>query len=222
MKVCHSCGEVNPEEAGYCKRCGVAFRAARLDQEVEAEQWRAFIGSMRALRFSWTRGWWWQPADTFYLEQFKAFRTPSRPRFALTWHWPAFLMAPFLWFLYRKMYLYAFLYAVGPALSIVLTGDFSLGIVWNLMAAVSAKYLYYWHIKDHLVHIRRRTEAEQARLIKDVGGVQPYVVWVGAGLYVFLFTIVMAAALYGPPSLPSKPTKPASLGSRIEPASPSA
>ena len=44
------------------------------------------------------------------------------PQFALTWNWPAFLFISFLWFLYRKMYLYAAVYAIGPMVSTYLTG----------------------------------------------------------------------------------------------------
>ena len=66
----------------------------------EQDLWRAFIG----------------PNADRYLERFKKFSTQN-PSFALTWHWPAFVFEPFLWFLYRKMYAYAMIYALGPVIA---------------------------------------------------------------------------------------------------------
>ena len=82
------------------------------------DRWRDFIG----------------PNADRYLEQFKKFGSPQSPRFALTWNWPAFLFISFLWFLYRKMYLYAAVYAIGPMVSTYLTGDMTSGMVWSVVA----------------------------------------------------------------------------------------
>ena len=120
-----------------------------------------------------------------YLEQFRKFTTGGAPGFAVTWHWPAFLVDPFLWFLYRKMYLYALVYAVGPVLSAYLAGDYSVGIVWRFIAGASANYIYYWHVREHLAQIRAKgtlDSAAQERLLRDLGGVQPYVIWLGLAL----------------------------------------
>ena len=60
------------------------------------------------------------------------FSGPPGPQFALTWQWPAFVFEPFLWFLYRKMYGYALIYAIGPAMAFYITQDLSADIVWRI------------------------------------------------------------------------------------------
>jgi len=198
MKSCGTCGQANPDEAQFCHQCGSPFSGqARVseDQTTDSDQaagvpftepqlWRAFIG----------------PNADRYLDQFKKFTTDAAPRFALTWHWPAFLFDPFLWFLYRKMYLYALVYAVGPVLSAYLTGDLTVGIVWRVMAGVSANYIYYWHIREQVGRIRAARgldAAGQERLLQDAGGVQPYVIWLGVALHLILLAAVIMAGQQG-------------------------
>jgi hypothetical protein len=205
VKACQKCDQQNPDEALFCGQCGEPFSdpssasASDPAQEQavtpvmdEAHQWLAFIG----------------PNADRYLEQFKKFTGGSitagatGPRFALTWHWPAFLFDPFLWFLYRKMYLYALVYAVGPVLSAYFTGDFTVGIVWRVMAGFSANYIYYWHVRQQLAGIRTQAGLDhetRERLLKDLGGIQPYVVWVGVALHLLLLALLLAAIREEPP-----------------------
>jgi Protein of unknown function (DUF2628) len=190
MKRCESCAQENPDEAVFCQQCGTRFSepASPITTTTESEEdrlVRAFIG----------------PNADRYLDQFRKFSKEGVPRFALTWHWPAFLFDPFLWFLYRKMYLYAFVYAIGPVLSAYITGDLTVGIVWRIVAGASANYIYYWQVKEHVAEIRRSATAEPARierLLKDMGGVQPYVLWLGIGLHMILVAFLMMAILKGP------------------------
>jgi hypothetical protein len=191
MKICEKCEQQNGEEALFCLKCGAAFPAAT-DTAVSAEplqeeqQWRTFIG----------------PNADRYLQQFRKFTAGPTPRFALTWHWPAFLFDPFLWFLYRKLYLYALVYAIGPVLSAYLTGDMTVGIVWRVMAGFSANYVYYWHVKDQLATIHKTARfdpALQARALKEAGGVQPYVIWVGVALHALLLAMIINMIREGPP-----------------------
>jgi hypothetical protein len=190
MKPCEKCAQPNPDDALYCHQCGTTFSmeaAATLD---EAQLWRAFIG----------------PNADRYLQQFKKFTGETGPRFALTWHWPAFLFDPFLWCLYRKMYLYAFVYAVGPVVSAYLTGDFTVGIVWRIMAGISANYVYFWHVKEHLKDLKTQRGLDQAgqeRSLRDLGGVQPYVIWLGVALHLLLIAILVMAILEGPEQRPA-------------------
>lgn len=223
MKPCSQCGRENPEDAFFCFQCGTAFSAPPpAPQEVEApvsdarpreattggdplddpQLWRSFIGQSRTIRFSFAKGWRWGRADEHYLEKFRHFTADSRPRFALTWHWPAFLADPFLWFLYRKMYLYALVYAVGPVASWYFTGDPTVGLVWRVMAGASANYLYYWHVRDHLDRIRKQAGPDPgslAGLLRDAGGVQPYVIWLGVALNVLMIAAVLGMLVAGPP-----------------------
>lgn len=193
MKPCSQCEQQNPDDARFCSQCGALFaeEAAQPAEEPappildEQQLWRSFIG---------------QNADR-YLEQFRKFTGGSEPRFALTWHWPAFLFDPFLWFLYRKMYLYAAVYAIGPVLSAYFTGDLTVGVVWRVMAGASANYIYYWHVQEHVTAIKEKAGLggrAQEQSLKDLGGVQPYVVWVGVALHILMFAVLIKAIQEGP------------------------
>jgi hypothetical protein len=214
MKFCQKCTQANPDEALFCTQCGTpleaqAAEAAPVLESDETRLWRSFIGPQKAILFSLKKGWSWERPDDYYLEQFKKFSTGATSRFALTWHWPAFLIDPFLWFLYRKMYLYAMIYAVGPVLSAYLTGDFTVGFVWRVMAGVSANYIYYWHVREHITEIRKGPPLGAGALeaqIRDLGGIQSYVLWLGGILYIMLFLIVLQIMREGPP--PTGPLQP--------------
>jgi hypothetical protein len=191
MKLCVSCQQQNPDDALSCSQCGTRLTQSMPEQDIasasseEVRLWGAFIG----------------PNADRYLQQFRKFTTAGAPRFALTWHWLAFLFDPFLWFLYRKMYVYAFIYAVGPIVSAYLTQDFTVGIVWRIIAGASANYIYYWHVKEQLEEIRRMAGLDvtaRERLLRDRGGVQPYVIWLGVALHLILLGALMGVLLGGP------------------------
>jgi len=138
----------------------------------------------------------------YYKDKFANIETPQGPRFALSWNWPAALFDSFLWFLYRKMYMFALLYAVAPALAIFLTGDMMVGIVSRILAGASANYLYYWHVKDKVQQIMAVPNLDatvRARLIQEEGGVQPYVLWLGAALHVLMLGLLIGGIIQGPP-----------------------
>ena len=200
MTACSQCNQQNPEDANFCHQCGTKLAeiksateapkdvsAARPIQDEEA-LWRQFIG----------------PNADHYLNVFKKFSSNGQPRFALSWNWPAFLYISFLWFLYRKMYLHAFVYAVGPMVSTYFTGDFSAGIVWSVMAGATANYLYYWHCREQIAEVKkagRADPAEQGVALRDSGGVQPYVIWVGVFFYIIFLATLTKMVQEGPPDL---------------------
>ncbi len=212
MNVCPSCAHQNPEDANFCPQCGqvLAARSSEPDPphvETEAgptstQLWETFIGPSKSVQFSMKTGWTWRPAFLYYKEKFANLETPQGPRFALSWNWPAALFDSFLWFLYRKMYMFALLYAVMPAIAIVVTGDMMVGLVSRTLAGASANYLYYWHMRDKLQRIMSLPSLDQesrAQMVREEGGVQPYVLWLGAALHLFMLGLVVAAISQGPP-----------------------
>lgn len=183
MKPCGQCQQQNQDDANYCYQCGndlgvpAAGASTGISSRTDGDLWSDFIG----------------PNADRYLEQFRKFGPPHAPRFALTWHWPAFLYVSFLWFLYRKMYLYAAVYAIGPMVSTYLTGDMTSGIVWSVVAGATANYVYYWHCREQIAAIKQQAwndPAQQHAALKEEGGVQPYVIWVGVAFYL-LFSLTM-------------------------------
>jgi len=219
MKLCPHCRQQNTEDANFCAQCGTALAAESpadptrniaADAPPEArpsattvsdqELWRQFIG----------------PNADRYLEQFKKFSSNGQPKFALSWNWPAFLFISFLWFLYRKMYMHAFVYAIGPMASTYITGDMTVGLVWSMMAGATANYLYYWHCKEEIAEIKKAgtsTPTAQDAALKEAGGVQPYVIYVGIVLYVIalagLAKMIEEGQLDGD-QIPTRPAKPVS------------
>jgi hypothetical protein len=126
---------------------------------------------------------------------------------------------PFLWFLYRKMHVYALVYALGPVISTYLTGDLTVGLVWSIMAGATANYVYYRHCRKQIGEIKKSSwtdPVKQEEVLKESGGVQPYVIWVGVAFYI-LFAMTMIKQLQeGPPDgelSPEKPAKPTAASS---------
>jgi hypothetical protein len=117
------------------------------------------------------------------------------------------------------MYLHAFVYAVGPMISTYLTGDLTVGIVWSIMAGATANYLYYWYCKEQIAEIKKTgwmNQAVQESAVKEAGGVQPYVIWVGVVFYIIFLATLFKIVQDGLPDsdrLPTKPAKPASVTS---------
>ena len=75
---------------------------------------------------------------------------------------------------------------------------------WNCLAdfaGASANYIYYWHVKEHLSTIGKSPALDtmaRARLVADEGGIQPYVLWLGAALHLFMVGLILAAVGQGP------------------------
>jgi hypothetical protein len=212
MNACPSCSQDNPEAANFCLQCGQALVSPVTETAPESTRteptppkeklWETFIGPSKSIQFSLKTGWVWRPAFLYYKEIFAKIETPRGPRFILSWNWPAALFDSFLWFLYRKMYMFALLYAVAPALAIFLTGDMMVGIVSRVLAGGSANYLYYWHVRDKVQRIMAVPNLDaiaRARLIQEEGGVQLYVLWLGAVLHVLMLGVLIAAIVQGPP-----------------------
>lgn len=213
MKLCSRCNQQNPDDAHFCHQCGTSLDTAAAAEPVaeptdpspspspppihdEETLWRQFIG----------------PNADRYLAQFKKFSANGKPKFALSWNWPVFLFISFLWFLYRKMYLHAFVYAVGPMVSTYLTGDVSSGLVWSIIAGATANYLYYWHCREQIGEIKKASQLNQPaqeQALKDAGGVQPYVIWVGVAFYILFLVTLTQMAQEGQPDSDQRPAKPA-------------
>lgn len=213
MKSCAQCEQQNQDNSKFCYQCGTQLAtepeppiaAPRIQSEIHPDEhlWSQFIG----------------PHADRYLKHFKKFGLGETPKFALTWNWPAFLFISFLWFLYRKMYVYALVYALGPMISTYLTGDLTVGLIWSIMAGATANYVYYWHCREHIGEIRKgigTDPAKQDEALKEVGGVQSYVIWIGVALYV-LFAMTMVKMVQDGPQdgdrLPGKPARPTATSS---------
>jgi hypothetical protein len=104
-------------------------------------------------------------------------------------------------------------------ISTYLTGDITVGLIWSIMAGATANYVYYWHCREQIGEIKQGLRTDPAKLdeaLKEAGGIQSYVIWIGVALYV-LFAITMFKMVQdGPPDgdrSPGKPATPAAASS---------
>ncbi|CCO22863.1 DUF2628 domain-containing protein [Maridesulfovibrio hydrothermalis] len=127
-----------------------------------------------------------------YLFNFAKFQT-LRDGFTVTWHWPAFLFG-FWWFLYRKMYFWAFVtFLVG----FLPFGNFIAQIGYGL----SAYYFYYRDSTSKIGAIKATVPEGRARdVIRETGGVHWWVKIAGAvcfflqPLWIFVMSLLFGSA----------------------------
>jgi hypothetical protein len=116
------------------------------------------------------------------------------------------------------MYLYAAVYAIGPMVSTYLTGDMTSGMVWSVVAGATANYVYFWHCREQIAAIKQHDWADPSKqhlAMKEAGGVQPYVIWVGVVFYALFFLTMFKMIGDGgldPDTVPTK-AKPATMTS---------
>lgn len=107
-----------------------------------------------------------------YLLKFRRFSVNGIDHFSATWHWPAFLVG-FWWLLYRKMYLWAFVYFILmfiPYLNIA---------AW-ITLAVSGNYLYYKYSKAAILKIKMtKPSGDLLETLSELGGKNKWVPVVG-------------------------------------------
>lgn len=130
--ICKECGTENEKEYAYCKNCG-----AKLLNEQPKKEYTEQTQDYRAFNNSSNDEPYFNGVTSAELSLFIGKKSneilPKFQKMALTdskisWCWPAailsFLMGPFgaaLWFFYRKMYKFAFIFSgIGAGLSIIL------------------------------------------------------------------------------------------------------
>lgn len=87
------------------------------------------------------------------------------------------------------------------------------------MAGATANYVYYWYCREQIGEIKKSSwtdPAKQGEALKEAGGVQPYVIWVGVALYIFFAMTMFKLLQDGLPDsdkFPTKPARPAAMTS---------
>jgi hypothetical protein len=126
-----------------------------------------------------------------YLLKFRKFSADGKDRFAATWHWPALLVG-FWWLLYRKMYLWAFVYLI------VLIIPYANVAAW-LTLAISGNYLYYRYGKGKILRVKTlQPSGGIEKTLSEIGGVNKWVPVVGimvsiAAFFMFLLGLILSA-----------------------------
>ncbi|WP_423907098.1 DUF2628 domain-containing protein [Candidatus Spongiihabitans sp.] len=112
----------------------------------------------------------------YYQQQFSKFGNPLKPAFKITWHWPAFFYF-FFWALYRKMWLWAVIHAIGGTGLMLWVSPGFVYLVWVFIWPLLANYLYFRVAATAVNQVMEYPQAEQHYL--DKGGVSKRAVWGG-------------------------------------------
>ena len=146
---------------------------------------------------------------SYYLGKFADFRSHGG---SVSWNWPAFFIAS-IWFLYRKMWLNAFLYwIVLPVILMVLTGVlaasgagaasglFYYGSYWFvtfIIIPMFANRLYYQHTQKKINKVVSATSAPEQQSIEvaRIGGTSAIALVIVPFILVFVVGIVAAISI---------------------------
>jgi type II secretory pathway pseudopilin PulG len=111
-----------------------------------------------------------------YRQRFRKFTASGSSEYAATWHWPAFFV-PWLWFLYRKLYLWSLVAFVTGLIPLV---NWAAKIGWG----ISAHYLYYRHAHKNINRCKERSGLQPnmslSQVLSKKGGVHQWVWGFGA------------------------------------------
>jgi hypothetical protein len=198
--TCPKCGH---EQTGgtECEACGIIFAKYQARPESgKVQRPKATRGSAeRRGQADVTTELWDDllrfvgPKANVYAGKFRAFGTLDRPRFAVTWHWPAFLV-PFFWALYRKLWPVAALVWIAGFFVMLLHPLAWLAV--NIASGLGANYVYYRDALSKVKNIHRvLSRAERPARIAVTGGASPMAVYVGIGLSLLLNFLVWKLVL---------------------------
>ncbi|MEM7194855.1 MAG: DUF2628 domain-containing protein, partial [Pseudomonadota bacterium] len=176
-RICPNCKATNGSNIKVCPVCGYSLERGEretpeLRTEYEQDSFEYQPGRREVVQ-SAVMKFVSHNAD-YYRSQFSRFGSYTKPKFALSWHWPAFFVF-FFWALYRKMWLWAGVYFAG---GIWISGIVPPGIphlIWVLGWPLVANYIYFRHC------LRKVGDGESDISTTD-GGVSKKAVWAGIGL----------------------------------------
>jgi len=126
-----------------------------------------------------------------YLLKFRKFSVDGIDRFSATWHWPAFIVG-FWWLLYRKMYLWAFVYFI------LLIIPYANVLAW-ITLAISGHYLYYRYAKRKILRVKTlQPSGDILKTLSELGGVNKWVPVAGiivgiAAFFMFVSGLILSA-----------------------------
>jgi len=126
-----------------------------------------------------------------YLLKFRKFSVNGFDRFSATWHWPAFLVG-FWWLLYRKMYLWAFVYFI------LLMIPYANVVAW-ISLPILGNYLYYKYAKRKILSVKTlQPSGDIFKTLLEIGGINKWVPVVGiivsiAAFSMFVLGLILSA-----------------------------
>jgi len=110
-------------------------------------------------------------------------------KFKFSWVWPAFFFQ-FVWFYYRKMYLWGTVNLLLRAVPLV-------NLLIIIVMPIVAKYLYYRNAQKKLSMLKQTEGTCDPQKIREMGGVSVKAVWICVGLFILsIFLMVLIFNLH--------------------------
>ena len=168
--ICPYCKETILDGAIKCRHCGSMLNPAPFGypgEPISSQEIRAFVGNNAA----------------YYLDNFAKFTVAGRESFTATWNWSAFGF-PFVWMLYRKMYLMA-------ALTFIIFCVPGINVILHIAVGMAGNYLYFQHAKEKISEARGRLAPQDLYpALQQIGGVHSWAITVGIAVGVILVVML--------------------------------
>jgi hypothetical protein len=127
------------------------------------------------------------PNASTYLRKFAKYKKNHVETYAFTWHWPVFFV-DFLWFLYRKQYIW-FIVALASFF-------FSPSIILDLVIfPLVANYIYYRNVTKKIKQLKASNPNYTKSDLAKLGGTHGWVPWVAIVVFIGIFLIYIAAII---------------------------
>jgi hypothetical protein len=196
--ICPKCG-VRQEPSEQCSACGIFFAKYQAQQDTtttggsaEATVTRSNasqdVPALEAQMLDYVR-----ENGYYYDSKFDAIHKAG-DGFKPGWHWPAFFV-PFHWALYRKLWLWAVAMFVAPALLNAILPLLGI-LIANGLFAISANFIYYKHVRNAVLSLRKRRQDTPENLAK-AGGTSWPAVAVGIVLPIVFSGVLMSWMMPG-------------------------
>jgi Tfp pilus assembly protein PilE len=124
-----------------------------------------------------------------YSDKFEKLKADDNISFKMTWHWPSFFF-PWVWMLYRKMYLWALLTFFIDSILI-------LNIIARFAIASTANYFYLQHVDKKIRLLKTQypnmSKTDFFDILKNRGGTNKNLVYVF--VTIFVVSVISAVAI---------------------------